>query len=363
MANDRIYNFSAGPSMLPLEVLEQAGAQITNFEGSGMSVMEMSHRSKVFLSIFEETKANFKRIFHVPDEYEVLFLGGGGTLQFAMAPMNLIGRTGKADYAITGSFSKKAYDEGVKHGDCRIAVSTADCNHTRIPRQEEIDVRPDASYFYYCCNNTIYGTEWNYVPEVPEGVELVSDMSSDILSRPVDISKFGVIFGGAQKNMGPAGVTVAIVKKSLAGHALPYTPVMLDYAAMVKGDSMHNTPPCWSIYMMGLILKWVVKMGGIEAMEERKRARSKLLYDVIDASSLYKGCAEKGSRSFMNVTFVTGDPETDKRFIAGAKEVGIENVNGHRSVGGMRASIYNAMTLAGVKALVDFMKKFAKENA
>ena len=362
MANDRIYNFSAGPSMLPLEVLEQAGAQITNFEGSGMSVMEMSHGSKVFLSIFEETKANFKRIFHVPDEYEVLFLGGGGTLQFAMAPMNLIGRTGKADYAITGSFSKKAYDEGVKHGDCRIAVSTADCNHTRIPKQEEIDVRPDASYFYYCCNNTIYGTEWNYVPEVPEGVELVSDMSSDILSRPVDISKFGVIFGGAQKNMGPAGVTVAIVKKSLAGHALPYTPVMLDYAAQIKGDSMHNTPPCWNIYVLGLVLKWLDKQGGVEGMQAIKHGKAQLLYDFIDNSKLYHNYVQPDSRSDMNVVFTTGDADLDKKFAAESSKAGMSNLNGHRSVGGMRASIYNAMPIEGVKYLIEFMKKFEQEN-
>jgi phosphoserine aminotransferase len=358
----RVYNFAAGPSAIPEEVLAEAGAEILNYRGTGMSVMEMSHRSKAFLSIFEETKASLRRLMKVPEDFEILFLQGGATLQFAMAPLNLIYRTGKADYAITGSFASKAMDEAKKYGDIAVAASSKEQNHTYIPAQSELKIREDASYFYYCANNTIYGTEWQYTPQAPAGVPLVADMSSDILTRYVDWDKYALVFAGAQKNMAPAGVTVVFVNRSYIGSALPYTPVMLDYAAMVKGDSMHNTPPCWSIYMMGLILKWVVKMGGIEAMEERKRARSKLLYDVIDASSLYKGCAEKGSRSFMNVTFVTGDPETDKRFIAGAKEVGIENVNGHRSVGGMRASIYNAMSIEGTKALADYMVEFEKRG-
>ena len=362
MANDRIYNFSAGPSMLPLEVLEQAGAEITNFGGSGMSVMEMSHRSKVFLSIFEETKADFKRIFNVPDTHEILFLGGGATLQFAMVAMNLIGRTGKADYAVTGSFAKKAYDEAVKHGDCRIAVSTADCNHTRIPTQDELNIRSDASYFYYTANNTIYGTEWKYTPEVPEGVILVSDMSSDILTKPVDISKYGIIFAGAQKNMAPAGVTVAIVDKSITGNALPYTPVMLDYAAMIKGDSMHNTPPCWNIYMLGLVLKWLDKQGGIEGMQAIKSGKAQLLYDYIDNSKLFNCAVVPEARSDMNVVFTTGNADLDKQFAADAAKAGMSNLSGHRSVGGMRASIYNAMPVEGVKYLVEFMKKFEQEN-
>lgn len=362
MANERIYNFAAGPSMLPLEVLEQAGSEITNFGGSGMSVMEMSHRSKVYLSIFEETKANFKRLFNVPDTHEILFLGGGATLQFAMVAMNLISRTGKADYAVTGSFAKKAYDEAAKHGDVRIAVSTADCNHTRIPTQEELAIRSDASYFYYTANNTIYGTEWKYTPEVPEGVILVSDMSSDILSRPVDVSKYGIIFAGAQKNMGPAGVTVAIVDKSITGNALPYTPVMLDYAAMIKGDSMHNTPPCWNIYMLGLVLKWLDKQGGIEGMQAIKHDKAKLLYDHIDNSKLFNCAVSPEARSDMNVVFTTGDADLDKKFAADATKAGMSNLSGHRSVGGMRASIYNAMPTEGVKYLIEFMKKFEQEN-
>ncbi len=362
MSSERVFNFAAGPSAIPEEVLAEAGADILNYKGSGMSVMEMSHRSKAFLSIFEETKDRLRRLMKVPEDFEILFLQGGATLQFAMAPMNLITRTGKADYAITGSFAGKAAEEARKYGDVAIAASSKEKNHTYIPAQSELKIREDASYFYYCANNTIYGTEWQYTPETPAGVPLVADMSSDILTRYVDWEKYALVFAGAQKNMAPAGVTVAFVRKDCLGHALPYTPVMLDYAAMVKGDSMHNTPPCWSIYMMGLILRWVEKMGGIEAMEERKRIRSALLYDVIDASSLYKGCAEKGSRSFMNVTFVTGDPEIDKRFVAGAKAAGIENVGGHRSVGGMRASIYNAMSIEGTKALADYMVEFEKRG-
>lgn len=363
MANERIYNFSAGPSMLPLEVLEKAGSEITNFNGSGMSVMEMSHRSKVYLSIFEETKANFKRIFNVPDTHEILFLGGGATLQFAMVPMNLITRTGKADYAITGNFSKKAADEAGKYGIISIAASTADCGHTRIPEQSELNISSDASYFYYCANNTIYGTEWKYTPKVPDGVVLVSDMSSDILTRPVDISKYGVIFAGAQKNMAPAGVTVAIVDKSLAGNALPYTPVMLDYAAMIKGDSMHNTPPCWNIYILGLVLKWLDKQGGIEGIQAIKHEKAQLLYDYIDNSKLFNCAVQPEARSDMNIVFSTGNSELDKTFAAEAAKAGMSNLNGHRSVGGMRASIYNAMPVEGVKYLIEFMKNFEKEKA
>ena len=358
---ERVYNFSAGPSMLPLEVLEKAGSEITSYNGSGQSVMEMSHRSKIYLDIFEETKADFKRLFKVPDNYEILFLQGGATLQFAMTAMNLMPRTGKADYAVTGSFSEKAMKEAKKYGEINIAASSADANHTYIPQQSELKLTPDASYFYYCDNNTVYGTEWNYVPEVGD-VPLVCDMSSNIMSRPVDVSKYGIIIAGAQKNLAPAGVTVAIVRNDLPGHAFPYTPVMLDYAAMIKGDSMHNTPPCWSIYVLGLVLKWVDKMGGVPAMQQRREERSKLLYDYIDESKLFKGCARPDSRSRMNVTFVTGDPDLDKEFVAEAAKQGFVNISVHRSVGGMRASIYNAMPMEGVKKLVDFMAAFEKAH-
>ncbi|MBR5114139.1 MAG: 3-phosphoserine/phosphohydroxythreonine transaminase [Oscillospiraceae bacterium] len=358
---ERVYNFSAGPSMLPLEVLEKAGSEITSYKGSGQSVMEMSHRSKIYLEIFEETKADFKRLFKVPDNYEILFLQGGATLQFAMTAMNLMPRTGKADYAVTGSFSDKAMKEAKKYGEVNIAASSADANHTYIPQQGELKLDPGASYFYYCDNNTVYGTEWNYVPEVGD-VPLVCDMSSNIMSRPVDVSKYGIIIAGAQKNLAPAGVTVAIVRNDLPGHAFPYTPIMLDYAAMIKGDSMHNTPPCYSIYVLGLVLKWVDKLGGVPAMQERREERSKLLYDYLDESKLFKGCARPDSRSRMNVTFVTGDPDLDKEFVAEAAKQGFVNISGHRSVGGMRASIYNAMPMEGVKKLVDFMAAFEKAH-
>ena len=358
---ERVYNFSAGPSMLPLEVLEKAGSEITSYKGSGQSVMEMSHRSKIYLDIFEETKADFKHLFKVPDNYEILFLQGGATLQFAMTAMNLMPRTGKADYAVTGSFSDKAMKEAKKYGEVNVAASSADANHTYIPQQSELKLDPGASYFYYCDNNTVYGTEWNYVPEVGD-VPLVCDMSSNIMSRPVDVSKYGIIIAGAQKNLAPAGVTVAIVRNDLPGHAFPYTPVMLDYAAMIKGDSMHNTPPCWSIYVLGLVLKWVDKLGGVPAMQERREERSKLLYDYLDESKLFKGCARPDSRSRMNVTFVTGDPDLDKEFVAEAAKQGFVNIAGHRSVGGMRASIYNAMPMEGVKRLVDFMAAFEKAH-
>ena len=359
MAEKRIYNFAAGPSTLPLEVLEQAKEELINYGGSGMSVMEMSHRSKLFLSIFEQTKSDLRRILNVPETHEILFLQGGATLQFAMTAMNLITATGKADYVLTGSFATKAYEEAKKYGDVAVAASSKDRNHSYIPAQSELNVRDGISYLYYTANNTIYGTEWKYVPQVD--APLVCDMSSDILTQPIDFAKYSVVFAGAQKNMSPAGLTVVFINKDYAGHALPYTPVMLDYAAMIKGDSMHNTPPCWCIYMLGLVLKWMDAQGGLSVIEQRKKEKAKILYDVIDASSLYKGCAEKDSRSDMNVTFVTGDPEMDKRFIAGAKEIGIENVNGHRSVGGMRASIYNAMSFEGVRALAEYMKEFEKK--
>lgn len=357
MAHDRVYNFSAGPSMLPLEVLETAASELVCFGDSGMSVMEMSHRSKVFIDIFEETKENFKEILKVPDDYEILFLQGGGSLQFSMAAMNLISRTGKADYAITGNFSNLAYKEGQKYGKCRIAASSADKNHTYIPKQDELSLDPEASYFYYCDNNTIYGTEWKYVPDTGS-VPLVCDMSSNILTKPVDVSKFGIIFAGAQKNMAPAGVTVSIVKKDLAGHELPYTPVMLSYATMIKGDSMYNTPPCYSIYILGLTLKWLKKLGGIEAMEKIKRERASILYNYLDESKLFVSPVRPEDRSDMNVPFVTGDKELDAEFVKEAAAAGFVNIAGHRSVGGMRASIYNAMPIEGVQKLVEFMKGF-----
>lgn len=361
MFNERIYNFSAGPSMLPLPVLEQAAAEMTNYRGSGMSVMEMSHRSKVYISLFEETKADFKRLMHVPDTHEILFMQGGATLQFAAVPMNLIAITGKADYANSGNFANLAMKEAKKYGEIRLAGSSEDKKYTTIPAQSELKISPDASYFHYCANNTVEGTEWKYVPET-NGVPICCDMSSNILSKPVDIAKYGVIYAGVQKNMAPAGMAVVIIDKKLAGKELPITPKLMSYQIMIDSDSMHNTPPCYTIYMLGLVLKWLEKQGGVEGMEKIKTEKAKILYDYLDESKLYKGCASKEARSDMNVTFRTGNEDLDAAFAKEATKAGFENLKGHRSVGGMRASIYNAMPMEGVKKLVEFMKDFETKN-
>ena len=361
MSDQRVYNFSAGPSMLPLSVLERAGAEITNYHGSGMSVMEMSHRSKVFIQIFEETQAKLRRLMKVPDNYKILFLQTGATGQFSMIPLNLIGKTGRADYAVTGNFSNLAYKEAQKYGQISLAASSEDRNHTYIPSQDQLKLDPEASYFYYCANNTVYGTEWQYVPETGS-VPLVCDMSSDILSRPVDVSKFGIIYAGAQKNMAPAGLTVVIIREDLAGHELPYTPVMMSYKAMIDKDSMYNTPPCWCIYMLGLVLDWLEEQGGIPGMEAIKHKKAQMLYDVIDSSRLFTCAVEPGSRSDMNVVFRTGSDELDAKFVQESVAAGFTNLKGHRSVGGMRASIYNAMPTEGVEKLCDFIRAFDKNN-
>ncbi|MCI8870415.1 MAG: 3-phosphoserine/phosphohydroxythreonine transaminase [Lawsonibacter sp.] len=361
MSDQRVYNFSAGPSMLPLSALERAGAEITNYRGSGMSVMEMSHRSKVFLQIFEETQEKLRRLMEVPEGYKILFLQTGATGQFAMIPLNLIGRTGRADYAVTGNFSNLAYKEAAKYGQINLAASSADRNHTYIPSQEQLKLDPQASYFYYCANNTIYGTEWQYVPETGD-VPLVCDMSSDILSRRVDVSKYGIIYAGAQKNMAPAGLTVVIIREDLAGHELPYTPVIMNYKTMIEKDSMYNTPPCWTIYMLGLTLDWLEEQGGVPGMEKIKHGKARMLYDCLDASALFTCAAEKPFRSDMNVTFRTRSPELDDKFVKEAAGAGFVNLKGHRNVGGMRASIYNAMPAEGVEKLCDFIRAFDKAN-
>ena len=361
MTKDRIFNFSAGPSMLPLSVLEKAASEMTNFGGSGMSVMEMSHRSKVFQSIFDETKANFKRIFHVPDTHEILFMQGGATFQFAATALNLIGKTGKADYAITGNFSKIAAKEAAKYGEINIAYDTSDRNHTYIPAQEDLKLSSDASYFHYCANNTIYGTEWKYVPETGD-VPLVCDMSSNFLSKPVDVSKYGIIYGGVQKNMAPAGMAVVVIDKALAGSELPYTPKIMSYKITIDKDSMDNTPPCYTIYMLGLVLKWLDEQGGVEGMEKIKSKKAAILYDYLDSSKLFIPIADKAARSDMNVTFRTGNDELDAKFVKEATEAGFVNLKGHRLAGGMRASIYNAMPMEGVEKLADFMAAFEKNN-
>lgn len=361
MTRSEVFNFSAGPSVLPEEVLARAQAELMNYGGSGMSVMEMSHRSTQFSEIFQETKSKFKALFSVPDTHEILFLQGGASSQFSMIPLNLMGADGCADYAVTGHFAAIAAKEAQKYGAVRIAADTSDCHHTRIPAQSELCLNPEASYFYYCANNTIYGTEWQYVPQTG-GVPLVCDMSSDILSRPVDVASYGLIFAGAQKNMAPAGLTVVILQKRLAGRELPITPLMFSYQRMIDKDSMYNTPPCWCIYMLGLMLDWLGEQGGVRGMEQIKAARAAKLYDFLDNSAVFHACAAPGSRSDMNVTFRTGDDALDAECIRGATAQGLLNLKGHRIAGGMRASLYNAMPMAGVDALVDYLKQFEVEH-
>ena len=344
---------------MPEPVLQRARTELMNCRGSGMSVMEMSHRSPVFTEIFTETKEKFREMLRVPESHEILFLQGGATLQFAAIPMNLM-EGGTADYAVTGNFSNKAAKEAEKYGTVHLACSTADTGHNRIPGQEELSLTPGAKYFYYCANNTIYGTEWQYVPET--AAPLVCDMSSDILSRPVDVSRYGLIYAGAQKNMAPAGLTVVIVDKALAGRELPYTPQIMSYAMMIKHDSLLNTPPCWCIYMLSLVLDWLKEQGGVEGMEQWKKQRAKLLYDCLDESRLFHPHALPGSRSDMNVTFRTDSAELDAEFIRFAAERGLVNLKGHKVAGGMRASIYNAMPMEGVKLLADTIKEFERNH-
>lgn len=360
MAENRIFNFSAGPSMLPLEVLQKAKSQMLNYEGSGMSVMEMSHRSKVYDQIIVETQKKLRSILNVPDNYKVLFLQGGATMQFSMVPLNLM-KKGKADYIVTGNFANNAYKEACKFGDIHLAASSKDKNHSYIPSQAQLHLQADADYVYLCSNNTIYGTQWKYIPET-NGVPIVADMSSDILSKLIDVSKYGVIFAGAQKNMGCAGLTVVIIREDLLGNAKENTPVLLDYKTMADKDSMYNTPPTYAIYILGLVLEWIESMGGLEAMEKLNEKKANILYDYLDASEFYKPTAQKEARSWMNVTFTTPSEELDATFVKESAQVGMSNLKGHRAVGGIRASIYNAMPIEGVQALVEFMKKFEEEH-
>ncbi len=357
----RIYNFSAGPSMLPLEVLEQAAAEMMDYNGSGMSVMEMSHRSPVYDAIIKQTEADFRTLMNIPDNYKVLFLQGGASTQFAAVPLNLM-KTGKADYVVSGQFSKKAFKEAQKYGDAKCIASSEDRTFAYIPEITPDMVREDADYVHVCYNNTIFGTVFPEVPNIGDKI-LVADMSSCITSVPVDVTKFGVIYAGAQKNMAPAGLTVVIIREDLLGFARPETPTMLDYKEMADNDSMYNTPPCYAIYVAGLVYKWALKNGGLEAMKKRNEEKAAILYDYLDSSKLFKATADKKYRSIMNVCFVTGDADLDKKFCSEAAKNGMSNLKGHRSVGGMRASIYNAMPREGVEKLVDFMKAFEKENA
>ena len=346
--------------MMPLPVLEKAAAEMTNYGGSGMSVMEMSHRSKYYDDIINGAQDVLRRVYNIPGNYRILFMQGGATMQFSAVPLNLM-VTGKADYAITGNFARNAYKEAKKFGDIHIAATSEADNFTWVPTPDQLDVRPDADYFYICANNTIFGTEWHYDPNTGD-VPVVADMSSNILSKPVDISKYGLIYAGAQKNMGPAGMAVVIIREDLMGHYRENMPVLLDYQLMADKNSMYNTPPTYSIYMMKLVTEWVEQMGGLEAMAKNADIRSSMLYDYLDSTDFYKGAAQKASRSRMNVTFRTGDDDLDKKFIQESIDAGMTNLKGHRLVGGMRASIYNAMPIEGVEYLIDFMKKFEKNN-
>ncbi|MBR2021504.1 MAG: 3-phosphoserine/phosphohydroxythreonine transaminase [Clostridia bacterium] len=357
----RIYNFSAGPSMLPVEVLEQCAAEMLDYNGSGMSVMEMSHRSPVYDAIIKETEADLRKLMNIPDNYKVLFLQGGASTQFAAIPLNLM-KTGKADYVVSGQFSKKAYKEAQKYGDAKCIASSEDRTYAYIPEITPDMVREDADYVHVCYNNTIFGTKYPEVPNVGDKV-LVADMSSCITSEPVDVTKFGVIYAGAQKNMAPAGLTVVIIREDLLGTEKEFTPVMLNYKEMADNDSMYNTPPCYAIYVAGLVYKWALKNGGLEAMKKRNEEKAALLYDYLDSSKLFKPTADKKCRSMMNVCFVTGDADLDKKFCKEAEAAGLSNLKGHRSVGGMRASIYNAMPREGVEKLVAFMKAFEEANS
>lgn len=347
--------------MLPVEVLEKVQKDLLNYEGSGQSVMEMSHRSKEYQKIIDDAEADLRELMHIPDNYKVLFVQGGGTLQFAMVPLNLLRKSKKADYVLTGTWAKKAYKEACKYGDIRVIASSEDDKFTWVPKIGREDVREDADYAYITTNNTIYGTKYNYIPETGN-VPLVADMSSNILSEEIDVSKFGMIWAGAQKNVGPAGVTIVIIREDLIGFAGAEVPTYLDYKIHADNGSMYNTPPCFSIYVAGEVFKYLKSIGGIAEMERRNREKAQILYDFIDSSKLFSCPVAKEDRSLMNVVFVTGDAELDKKFIALAKENGMINLSGHRSIGGMRASIYNAMPKEGVAALVDFMRKFEEEN-
>lgn len=357
----RVFNFSAGPGALPLEVLEKAQQELICYGNSGMSVMEMSHRSKDYDAIIRSAEAKLREVMGIPDNYKVLFLQGGASLQFAMIPLNLLRKSFKADYIESGMFASKALKEAKKFGTINVVGSSKADNYSYIPKVAKEKFDSDADYAYICANNTIYGTKFHEYPDTGN-VPLVADMSSCILSEPVDVSKFGIIYAGAQKNLGPAGVTLVIIREDLIGHAKESVPSMLDYKLMAENDSMYNTPPTYGIYMLKLMFEWIEAQGGVKELEKRNKAKADLLYGFLDQSKLFKGTAHKEDRSMMNVTFVTGDVDLDAKFVKEATAEGLVSLKGHRSVGGMRASIYNAMPIEGVQKLVDFMKKFEDEN-
>ena len=357
----RVYNFSAGPAVLPEEVLKEAAAEMLDYNGTGMSVMEMSHRSKAYQQIIDTAEADLRELMNIPDNYKVLFLQGGAHQQFAMVPMNLM-KNGVADYIITGQWAKKAYEEAKKFGKVNAVASSADKTFSYIPDCSDLEISQDADYVYICENNTIYGTKFWQLPDT-KGKTLVSDGSSCFLSEPVDVSKYGIIYGGVQKNIGPAGVVIVIIREDLiTDDVLPYTPTMLKYKTHADNGSMYNTPPAYGIYICGKVFKWLKAQGGLEVMQKRNQEKAKILYDFLDGSKLFRGTVEKADRSLMNVPFVTGDKELDAKFIKEAEAAGFVNLKGHRSVGGMRASIYNAMSREGVEKLVAFMAKFEEEN-
>ena len=357
----RVYNFSAGPAVLPESVLKSAAEEMLDYKGCGMSVMEMSHRSKAFEEIIKTAESDLRELIHIPDNYKVLFLQGGASQQFAMIPMNLM-KNKVADYIVTGQWAKKAYQEAAKYGKVNKIASSEDKTFSYIPDCSDLPISEDADYVYICENNTIYGTKFKELPNT-KGKTLVADVSSCFLSEPVDVSKYGIIYGGVQKNIGPAGVVIVIIREDLITEdVLPGTPTMLTYKTHADADSLYNTPPAYGIYICGKVFRWLKEMGGLEAMKERNEKKAKILYDFLDQSKLFKGTVEKKDRSLMNVPFVTGSDELDAKFVKEAKAAGLENLKGHRSVGGMRASIYNAMPEEGVQALVDFMKKFEEEN-
>lgn len=358
----RVYNFSAGPAVLPESVLQEAAAEMLDYQGTGMSVMEMSHRSAAFKKIIEEAEADLRDLMAIPDNYKVLFLQGGATLQFAGIPMNLMTGSGKADYIVSGSWSKKAYKEAALLGNARCVASSEDKTFSYIPDVDSLELDPEADYVYICENETIYGTHYHKLPNTGD-VPLVSDVSSCFLSEPIDVSKYGVIYGGVQKNIGPAGVVIVVVREDLLKDEwIENTPTIMRWKSQADGGSMVNTPPCYGIYICGKVFKWIKTQGGLEGMKKINEAKAKLLYDYLDSTEFYTATAAVEDRSIMNVPFVTGDADLDAKFVAQAKQAGIENIKGHRSVGGMRASIYNAMPVEGVQALVDFMKKFEQEN-
>ena len=357
----RVYNFSAGPAVFPEEVLREAAEEMLDYQGTGMSVMEMSHRSKAYKDIIDEAEADLRDLMGIPEDYEVLFLQGGASQQFAMIPMNLM-KNKAADYIVTGQWAKKASEEAKKYGRVNIIASSADKTFSYIPDCSDLPVSEDADYVYICENNTIYGTKYKELPNT-KGKILVADVSSCFLSEPVDVTKYGVIYGGVQKNIGPAGTVIVIIRRDLITEdVLPGTPTMLKYKTHADAGSLYNTPPAYGIYICGKVFKWLKKQGGLAAMKERNEKKAKILYDYLDQSRMFRGTVEVKDRSLMNVPFVTGDEELDAKFVKEAKAAGFENLKGHRTVGGMRASIYNAMPVEGVEALVAFMKKFEEEN-